>query len=398
MEITEFDRLLQTETERIEWKESLKQTQELFHAVCALANDLGDSRQPGYLLLGVSKDGTVPGLNVAGNALDEEQRALADRFRSTKLLPTPSFHIDIVEYLGRTVLVVAVEPYSVPPVVSVDGVVWVRSDSTTVKAREADLQRLRERRPAIYQPFDLRVVRNASLSDLETLELERLHAATKENDDDQDAFSDLEHWLTSRQLGMYVEGTWRPNAGAILLYGKAPQCFLPGAVVDFVRYAGRDVDATPALRKIATGTVTNQLDTLWTILQSTNPQHPIEQGPVQLSFANEYPPEVLKELVRNMVQHRLYEATNAPGRIEWYDDRIELSNPGGPFGQASQGSFGEHADYRNPILTEGLVALGYVQQLGRGVRRCRLLLQQAGFPELEVQTNGFTRVIVRRPR
>lgn len=40
--------------------------------------------------------------------------------------------------------------------------------------------------------------------------------------------------------------------------------------------------------------------------------------------------------------------------------------------------------------------LGYVERLGRGVRRVRKLLMDAGLPPLEVETNGFTRTIVRR--
>jgi ATP-dependent DNA helicase RecG len=94
------------------------------------------------------------------------------------------------------------------------------------------------------------------------------------------------------------------------------------------------------------------------------------------------------------VQHRLYESTHAPGRVEWYSDRIEFSNPGGPFGRASEGELGEHSDYRNPIMTAGLVEMGYVQQLGRGIRRVRLLLERNGNPSLQVEKDGFTRLTV----
>jgi predicted HTH transcriptional regulator len=41
------------------------------------------------------------------------------------------------------------------------------------------------------------------------------------------------------------------------------------------------------------------------------------------------------------------------------------------------------------------VELGYVQQLGRGIRRVRLQLERLGCPPLEVTTDGFTRVTVR---
>ena len=46
-----MEELLRSETDRIEWKSSLKQTEEIIRAVCALANDLRDSGQPGYLIV-----------------------------------------------------------------------------------------------------------------------------------------------------------------------------------------------------------------------------------------------------------------------------------------------------------------------------------------------------------
>jgi ATP-dependent DNA helicase RecG len=88
-------------------------------------------------------------------------------------------------------------------------------------------------------------------------------------------------------------------------------------------------------------------------------------------------------------------------RIEWKQSAKDggvFTNPGGPFGQAGQGEFGEHSDYRNPTLTRHLAALGFVQQLGRGVRRVRSLLSKHGHPPLMVEVDGYTRITVgRRP-
>lgn len=48
--------------------------------------------------------------------------------------------------------------------------------------------------------------------------------------------------------------------------------------------------------------------------------------------------------------HRSYEGTNAPVRIYWFSDRIEISNPGGPFGQVTHENFDRPGltDYRTP--------------------------------------------------
>ncbi len=59
-------------------------------------------------------------------------------------------------------------------------------------------------------------------------------------------------------------------------------------------------------------------------------------------------------------RHRSYESTNAPIRITWFNDRIEIQNPGGPFGQVTKQNFGKPGvvDYRNPHLAEAMKVLG----------------------------------------
>jgi ATP-dependent DNA helicase RecG len=294
------------------------------------------------------------------------------------------------------VLVVRVESYPVPPIVQVNGVAWVRHGSTSKRASEADLQRLRERRPLMNQPFDLRPLEGTTIEDLDTRALDEQYALAREGVDDGDVFPSFESWLTQIQLGSVVRGTWTPNPAALLVFGKSPQSYLSGAIVEFVRYAGDDVDAAPSWRRTAAGTLPQQLEVLWAQLSAHVTAVPGASEGIRSPFVDEYPVAALKELARNLVQHRQYEGTNAPGRIEWYDDRIEFFNPGGPFGRASEGEFGSHSDYRNPIITDWLKQLGYIEQLGRGIRLVGKYLTRNGNPPIEVEVNGFTRVTVRR--
>jgi ATP-dependent DNA helicase RecG len=392
----ELEQYLQYEDDRIEWKQSPKNTSGLLQAVCALANDIDDRKKPGFLLIGVDKKGAVIGVEAQGLALDNEQQMLANRLRSGKLYPIPAFDIEVVSYEQSSVLVVRVDPYPVPPIVELDGIAWVRPGSTTQRATEADRQRLRERRPLQNQPFDLRPLQGATLDDLDLRSLEASYDAAREGVDEADVFPTLESWLTQMQLGAPVANMWTPNPAAILMFGKSPQTFFPGATVELVRYAGPDFDAPVAWRKTATGTLPAQLDMLWAQLSAHIASVPGPADGIRSPFVPEYPLEALKELARNLVQHRAYVGTNAPARVEWMEDRIELSNPGGPFGRASEGAFGSFSDYRNPIITRWLKELGYVEQLGRGIRLVRKRLERNGNPALEVETDGFTRITVRR--
>jgi ATP-dependent DNA helicase RecG len=278
----------------------------------------------------------------------------------------------------------------------VDGTAWVRRGTVTERAREADLLRLRERRPENRQPFDYRFLPGASLEDLQPSILRPMYETAKDADHDPESFPDLETWLTSKDLGRTRPGGWAPNATAILLFGEAPQRFIPGATIEFVRYGGMDVDAPVAQRKTILGTLPDQLEALWAQLNAHLASVPMPAEGIRVLYRPEYPLEALKELARNLVQHRLYEGTNAPARVEWFDDRIVFSNPGGPFGHASEGDFGSHADYRNPTITRWLVELGYVEQLGRGIRLVKRMLAQNENPSLQVETDGYTIITVRK--
>ena len=113
-----------------------------------------------------------------------------------------------------------------------------------------------------------------------------------------------------------------------------------------------------------------------------------------------YPVVALQQFIRNAVMHRTYEATNAPVRVTWYDDRIEIANPGGPFGVVTVETFGEPGitDYRNPNLAEALRVLGYVQRFGIGIALARKALADAGHPAPVFQVSAHNLLVTVQAR
>ncbi len=65
-------------------------------------------------------------------------------------------------------------------------------------------------------------------------------------------------------------------------------------------------------------------------------------------------------------------------RFYEFSDRIEITNPGGLFGNASAENFPRQNDYRNPNLAEVLKNLGYVNKFSRGVIVARADLEENG--------------------
>jgi ATP-dependent DNA helicase RecG len=114
-----------------------------------------------------------------------------------------------------------------------------------------------------------------------------------------------------------------------------------------------------------------------------------------------YPRVALQQLIRNAVMHRTYENTNAPARVYWFDDRIEIFNPGGPFGTVTRENFGRPGitDYRNPNLADAMRVMGFVQRFGIGIQTARMELKRNGNPDLEFQIEPMTvlATVRRRP-
>jgi ATP-dependent DNA helicase RecG len=103
----------------------------------------------------------------------------------------------------------------------------------------------------------------------------------------------------------------------------------------------------------------------------------------------DYPLQALQQLARNAVLHRNYEGTSSPTRLTWYDDRIELFSPGGPYGSVTVENFGRPGvtDYRNPVLAEAMRNLGYVQRFGAGLQLARAAADRNGNPPIEFEVD-----------
>ena len=171
------------------------------------------------------------------------------------------------------------------------------------------------------------------------------------------------------------------NAGA-LLFAKAPLHWIPGASIQFVRWAGTTMaDDVVAARRF-TGDLITVLREIDSFISLPTRSYPVAVSTLRERPETDFPPVAIRELLLNAIMHRSYES-NAPVRLHWYDDRIEIQSPGGLYGMASPENFPRQMDYRNPVVAEAMATLGYVNAFGRGVIRAQEALRRNGSPEAE---------------
>ena len=97
--------------------------------------------------------------------------------------------------------------------------------------------------------------------------------------------------------------------------------------------------------------------------------------------------------------HRRYEGTNAPVRVYWYDDRIEIISPGGPYGEVTPENFGTPGltDYRNPNLAEAMRVLAMSRGSAAASPPARSALERNGNPPPEFRVGQHHVVAILRP-
>jgi ATP-dependent DNA helicase RecG len=190
-----------------------------------------------------------------------------------------------------------------------------------------------------------------------------------------------------------------PTVLGVLILSKKPSWCLPGAYVSFLRLAGEQLGSDVISSHDIQGPlprIMSQIDELLKLHIMTSVD--ITSGDKERRVPD-YPLAALQQIVRNAIMHRSYEGTNAPVRIYWYSDRIEVISPGGPYGHVTKENFGRAGinDYRNPNLAEAMRHLGYAQHFGVGIQIARETLARNGNPPIEFKFDlGPIMAIIRK--
>ncbi len=168
-----------------------------------------------------------------------------------------------------------------------------------------------------------------------------------------------------------------PTYAGILLLGHDPQYFIPGAYIQYVRFAGT-TRATKVLKenRFKGNLITMLKELEYFIKYSIENKRPEFVSVLREEPRINYPWEAIRELAMNAVMHRAYNGNNSPIKFYEYSDRIEIDNPGNLYGKVNLENFPNETDYRNPNIAEIMLNLGYVNRFGSGVNTVSTLLEE----------------------
>ncbi len=182
----------------------------------------------------------------------------------------------------------------------------------------------------------------------------------------------------------------RPSHAAVLLFGKAPQRFLPTSEVKCMHFHGTEVRKPIPSYQVYKGTVFDLANqavdfVLAKIARAVGTRAAGPAAPVDY----ELPREAVAEAIVNALAHRDY-ASNASVQVMLFADRLEIWNPGQlPAPLTIEKLSRPHASIpHNPLIAEPLFLARYIEKAGTGTLDMIALCKEAGLPPPQFRQDG----------
>ena len=352
----------------VDFKRSVpSKVKEISDEVVGFANASG-----GYVLIDVDNNNQIIGAEIDNN----KRSAIQDTIGEI----SPAIRCDMysVEVEGKKVWVIDVPSGKDKPYIT-GGLIYVREGANCQKLRTAEEIRafFAECSKIFYDAIPCRwfdIDEDIERHNFKSF-LEKAH---------------LSEDLPIRQLFDNLElltDDGRVKNAAALFFGKEPERKFPHAVVRCLRFKGLDKVHIIDDKTFGGPLYQQYLNTISWIESKLEVEYIIEGvGPRKEIW--EIPLDAFKEALCNAICHRdLYEE-GATIMVEVYDDRVEISNPGGLLPLVAE-NFGAKSMSRNPLIFGLFTRMYIVEKVGSGVPRMRRLMKEAGLPEPEFENKGF---------
>jgi ATP-dependent DNA helicase RecG len=339
------------EGKTLEFKRDLSSPKPLLKTLVAFANTAG-----GRLVIGVADGKQVIGV---GDALTEEERLcnlIADSI-APRLVP----NIELVTVEGKTLLIAEVFlSGSRPHFLRAEGPetgVYVRLGSTN---RQADRELIAELRRSVEGgSFDELPMPELTAADLDLKAAGTLFQGRRDFD---------EKGLLTLKLLRKEQGTLVPTKGAVLLFGKDRIAHFPDAWIQCGRFTGTDkshiFDHTEFHDPLPLA-----VESIMMFLKK-HAMRAADLSDIRRKDVWSIPLTILREVVINALVHADYSQRGAPIRIAFFDDRIEVENPGILLpGLTIEDMKQGVSRIRNPVVARVFRELNFIEQWGSGVRR-----------------------------
>ena len=350
---------------------------ELSHDVCAFANSEG-----GYLLIGIDNSGKITGATIDNG----KRSVIQDAIHAVS--PAVEVKTYAVEVDNKTVWVLDVPAGKDKPYVS-SGAVYMREGANSQKLTAAEEIR------SFFQ-FSNRIYFDAVPCKKFNFDEDFNDEVFNQFKDEASIFGRISDHQILDNLQCFDDETDLIKNGSVLFFGKNPQKFFPQAIIRCVKFKGTTKVHIIDDKRYG-GTLYQQYLQAQTWIKDKLEVQYIIKGMEARDEVWEIPLTVFKEALINALSHRDYYEQGAVTMVEFYDDRVEISNPGGLLAGVRQ-DFGKKSMTRNPLIFGLFTRMNLVEQVASGIPRMKQEMMEAGLTEPVFRIEGgFFTIELKRP-
>ncbi|MDD2921916.1 MAG: ATP-binding protein [Anaerolineales bacterium] len=318
----------------------------------------------GELFVGVEDDSTISGVPHKDELLDAMKLAYSTYVHADSPIPTPS--IKLFEVKGNKILYFQVSKSTGSVHLTSDGRCLQRFDRENRIVPPERIQQ--DRQEILSREYDRNFIPSATLKDLDIDLIDGIAQQLAPGYSPEK----LLQFLDLAQFG--PEGLILRRA-ALLLFARDVIKWHPRCSIRILRVTGSSIgtgkDYNVSEDDMINGNIVSLLENSWDALR---PHLARTKFQANALFRESiiYPEDACREALINAVAHRDYSIEGKPIEILIYDDRMEVKSPGRLLSSILIKDLkelkGAHQS-RNVFIARVLRELGYMREMGEGIRR-----------------------------
>jgi ATP-dependent DNA helicase RecG len=362
------------EGKTLEFKENLQSLSGIVKTIIAFANTAG-----GTIVIGVEdKNKKIIGVS---DPLGQEER-LASVINDS-IVPLLMPDIEIRMYRNKELIVINVPHVTGPCYLKSAGLekgTYIRLGSTNRVVDSETLQALKNFARNVY--FDELAYVQGKTSDLDWDCIKKL-------------FQRVDKKITmnnAQSVGLITQQGVKeyPSYGGIILFGLNRLSLFPEAIIRCARFLGDDKTTILDQANIEIYLPLALEEAIKFIQRNTSLSSEIKE--LTRKDIPQYPLIALREAIINAIVHADYSMKGVYISIAIFDDRIEITNPGGlPFGFTMEKALAGSSRIRNRVIAKVFYHMKWIEQWGSGLHRIMKECAQRGLekPKFEELNNQF---------
>jgi len=357
-------------------------SQDIARTLVAFANADG-----GELLVGVEDDGQVTGVAYSESQL--EMISAAPKTHVLNKTPLPSTRMARVEFQGKTVVYFSVPKGTEYVYLTADGRCLQRKDRDSLPIPVETIVLARTEQAS--REYDRAFVDGATVDDLD---IRLINEVANRISKGMSAEKCLQHL----DLAEFDGFSFRLRRAALLLFARSPNKWHPRSQVRLLKIKGNELksgeDYNVTIDQEVTDNVLRLIETSWDLVRPHLTETRLSPSAV---FKTQiiYPEAACREALLNALAHRDYSIEGRGVEVHVYDDRLMVTSPGGLLSSIAVEDLikqkGVHQS-RNSFLARVLREVGYMRELGEGMRRIYELMQSSDLapPEIVTDSSSFS--------